>query len=102
MKDQEKEHKELGQGVNRRQFLKQVGVAGGVLAAGGILGKDLVSKAWAAQPRRGGTLVFSMPHSPIGFDPAYWETYEDYHVGELCYNTCLLYTSDAADDSIRV
>jgi len=94
MNEREREQTESAPGVNRRQFLKQVGVAGGVLAAGGILGKDLVSKAWAAQPRRGGTLVFSMPHSPIGFDPAFWETYEDYHVGELCYNTLVFTRPD--------
>jgi peptide/nickel transport system substrate-binding protein len=94
MEEKAKNGKGLFDSMDRRQFLKHMGVAGGMVAAGGLFSQGMISNAWAAEPKRGGTLTFAMPHSPIGFDPAFWETYEDYHVGEMCYNRLVLTTTD--------
>lgn len=58
----------------------------GMAAAMGMANRGLIRKAHAAQPRRGGRLVWDIRGSATIFDPAYWENNEEYCIGELCYN----------------
>ncbi len=92
MEENEKGREIFVGGMDRRQFLKGAATAGGMVAAWSLLGQQVVSRAMAATPKRGGTCVFAMMGSPQGFDPTYWEIHPDYHVGELCHSR-LCYTT---------
>ena len=78
--------------IDRRQFLKGAVKAGGMVAALSLINQQVISRAMASEPKRGGKCVFAMSGSPLGFDPTYWEIYPDYHVGEMCYSRLVLST----------
>lgn len=93
MKEEKKSEEGRNNSLNRRQFLKDVGIAG-MAAAYGLSNPNFVSQAFAAEPKRGGRLVFDVRKTPNAFDTTYWETREEYDVGRLCYNNLIRTTPD--------
>jgi peptide/nickel transport system substrate-binding protein len=91
---QENKKKEFFGNMDRRQFLKNMGMAGGVVAAGSLVKHGLVSQAWAAEPKRGGIFVFASQNTPPQFDPAYFKDNEEYYVGAMVYNRLTFITPD--------
>ena len=94
MKEKENGKKGFFDEIDRRQFLKGAVKAGGMVAAWSLINQQVISRAMASEPKRGGKCVFAMSGSPLGFDPTYWEIYPDYHVGEMCYNRLVYMTPD--------
>ncbi len=94
MKEKEREQKECFYSMDRRKFLKGLGGMAGMAAAWSIAKPGGVSQAFAAEPKRGGRLVFDVRSSPMGFDPTYFEIQEEYDIASLCYNRLVRLTLD--------
>ncbi len=94
MKEKEREQKKYFHSMDRRKFLKGLGGMAGMAAAWNFAKPGVVSQAFAAEPKRGGRLVFDVRSSPMGFDPTYFEIQEEYDIASLCYNRLVRLTLD--------
>ena len=63
----------VNDGFNRRRFLANAGLSGGVFALGPLAASLGVSSEATAAPMRGGTYDFDRPYNRIGFDDVKWD-----------------------------
>ena len=87
----------LQQPLNRRTFVKALGLGGVSVAAGSVLSLSTPSAAWAAKPKYGGTIQLAWSGPPDILDPHKTTYLRTVQIHNNVYNGILRITYDGKD-----